>query len=129
MNIKKITFFVILLLNVNFLIAQKSYAKLNEFEALNGITYKIDDTIKLKKGSIANGEFEYVYIVSKDNYQIHKYLPKEYSEEIVTIKKIERYDSKQYKGVYFIVSGQELKKYTLDIQNAILTCEIENCIK
>ncbi|SNR60154.1 hypothetical protein SAMN06265371_106177 [Lutibacter agarilyticus] len=116
-------------MNVNFLIAQKSYDKLNEFEALNGITYKIGDTIKLKKGSIANGEFEYVYFLNKVNHVLHENLSKEYSDKFITIKKIERYNMKLIKGVYFVVSGQGFKNYTLDIQNAILTCEIEDCIE
>lgn len=36
---------------------------------------------------------------------------------------------KRYKGVYFTVGGGNITNYTLDIENAIATCEVENCIE
>ena len=43
---------------------------------------------------------------------------------------MKKFNYKSYKGVYFRVICPGIRKErTLDIQNAILTCEIENCIE
>ena len=46
---------------------------------------------------------------------------------IVTLKKIKKYNYKRYKGVYFTVGGGNITNYTIDIENAIKSCEIEVC--
>lgn len=102
--------------------------KLKEFTASNGITYKIDDEIKLGRGSDTNGNFVYVKMGgwAAANGNVSGLGPGN-TGLIVTIKKIKKYHHKRYTGVYFTVGGGNITNYILDIENAILTCEVENC--
>lgn len=119
-----------ILLSFSSLKAQKA-EQLEEFTASNGITYKIGDQVKLARGSDTNGKFVYVNIggwaISSNPEQNR--LPATNAGLIVTIKKIKRYDTKRYKSVIFIIGGGNITNYTMDIENAIATCEIENCKK
>jgi len=128
---KKISIIIIALLTLNSLHAQKKREKMTEFTASNGITYKIGDEIKLGRGSDTNGKFVYVNIggwaVSTNPEQNR--LGAGNAGLIVTIKKIIKYNYKRYKGIYFTVGGGNITNYILDIENAIATCEIENCKK
>jgi hypothetical protein len=105
--------------------------RLDEYTASNGITYKIGDEIKLGRGSDTNGKFVYVNIggwaVSTNPEQNR--LPASSSGLIVTVKKINKYNHKRYKGVYFTVGGGNITNYFLDVENAIQTCEVENCVQ
>jgi hypothetical protein len=47
----------------------------------------------------------------------------------VTIKKIRRFKSKNAEKVLFLVGGGNITNYTLDIENAIASCEIKDCIE
>jgi len=130
MILKKITFCIIILLNINSVVAQKKHEKLTEFKALNGVTYRVGDKIKLNSGSTEIGDYEYIYIEDKVELRIHENLSQDFKELEVTIKQIEKFNFKLYKGVYFKVIGPGIRKeLTLDIQNAILTCEVNNCIE
>lgn len=105
--------------------------QLEEFTASNGITYKIGDQIKLARGSDTNGKFVYVNIggwAISSNSEANR-LPAANAGRIVTLKKIKKYDSKRYKSIIFIIGGGNITNYTMDIENAIATCEIENCKK
>ncbi|OBX22197.1 MULTISPECIES: SHOCT domain-containing protein [Bizionia] len=110
--------------------AQKKQEKLEAYTASNGITYKVDDEIKLGRGSDTNGKFVYVNIggwaVSTNPEQNR--LGAGNAGLIVTVKKIIKYNYKRYKGVYFTVGGGNITNYILDIENAISTCEVENCV-
>jgi len=129
------------LASIVFLISTSIYAqntlKLKEYTASNGVTYKIDDDIKLGRGSDTNGRFVYVNMggwyqyaaaSSNSNYNANNNrLPASNTGLIVTIKKIKKYNYKRYKGVFFTVGGGNITNYVIDIENAIATCEVENC--
>ncbi len=115
----------------------QSVEKLDEYTASNGITYKVGDEIKLGRGSDTNGRFVYVNmagwgaIVSATNDAQHNAnknrLGASNAGTLVTIKKIKSYDKKRFKGVIFTIGAGNISNYTLHIENAIATCEVENC--
>lgn len=117
----------------------KKMEKLDEYVASNGITYKVGDEIKLGRGSDTNGRFVYINIAgwgamagatNNANYNADQNrLGSANSGLIVTVKKIKKYNYKRYKGVYFTIGGGNITNYSLDIENAIKTCEVENCTK
>ena len=126
---KKYLLLIITILTFGSLQAQKKVEKLKEFTATNGVTYKVGDEFKLGQGSDTNGKFVYVNIggwgVSSNAEQNR--LGAANSGLIVTLKKIKKYNLKRFKGVYFIVGGGNITNYTIDIENAIKSCEIEIC--
>lgn len=102
---------------------------LESYTASNGVLYKVGDEIKLARGSDTNGRFVYVNIggwAFSTNPEQNR-LGAGNAGLIVTIKKINKYDYKRYKGVYFTVGGGNITNYTIDIENAIAVCEVENC--
>jgi hypothetical protein len=126
---KNTTFYIIIVLTLNFLQAQKKVEKLEEFTASNEITYKVGDEIKLGQGSDTNGKFVYVNIGGwgvSTNAETNR-LGAANAGLIVTVKKIKKYNYKRYKGVYFTVGGGNITNYVIDIENAIKSCEVENC--
>lgn len=128
---KKITFLIIAFLTLNLSQAQDKTEKLSEFTASNGIPYKIGDEVKLGQGSDTNGKFVYVNIEGwaiSTNPEDNR-LGAANSGLIVTIKKIIKYNRKRFKGIYSTVGGGNIANYILDIENAIKTCEVEDCTK
>ncbi|KZS41870.1 hypothetical protein AWE51_00040 [Aquimarina aggregata] len=129
---KKITFLLIIvsLFISNIGNAQKKVQKLTEYKASNNVTYKVGDRIKMGQGSSADGNFVYLKMAgwmagSPDAVPIGS----AYASMELKIKKIKRYNQKMFKGVYFTIGGGNLVNYNLDIENAISTCEVENCTK
>lgn len=126
---KKITLLIIAMLTLNSIQAQKKVEKLEEYTASNGITYKVGDEFKLGQGSDTNGKFVYVNIggwAMSTNAEENR-LGAANTDLIVTLKKIKKYNKKRFKGVYFTVGGGNITNYTIDIENAIKSCEIEIC--
>ncbi len=111
--------------------------KLDEYTASNGVTYKVGDEIKLGRGSDTNGRFVYVNmsgwgaVMTATNDQVHNAnqnrMEASNAGMLVTIKKIKSYDKKRFKGVIFTIGAGNITNYTMDIENAIATCEVENC--
>lgn len=131
MKNKKRIFLIIAILTLSLVQAQKKREKLFEYTGSNNITYKIGDNINLGRGSDTNGKFVYVNIggwAISSNPEENR-LGAANAGLIVTIKKIYKYNYNRYKGIYFIVGGGNITNYTLDIENAIKTCEVENCTK
>lgn len=128
---KKITLLTIILLTFHIANGQKKREKLEEYTASNRITYKIGDEIKLGRGSDTNGKFVYVKIggwAVSTNPENNR-LGAANAGLIVTVKKINKYNYKRYKGVYLTIGGGNITNYTMDLENAISTCEVENCTK
>ena len=128
---KKLALLLTIIFAVNVTNGQKKKQKLEEYTASNGITYKIGDAIKLGRGSDTNGKFVYVNIggwAVSGNAENNR-LPAANAGLIVTIKKINKYNYKRYKGIYLTIGGGNITNYTMDLENAIATCEVENCTK
>lgn len=103
--------------------------KLKEYTASNGITYKIGDTITLANGSNFDGKFQYVQmggLARTANAEANK-LPGINSGLKVNIKKIRHTKNKRFDMVWFVVGGGNIANYWLFIEDAIDSCEIDNC--
>lgn len=103
--------------------------RLQEYTASNGITYKVGDDFKLGRGSDTNGRFVYANMTGwamSTNPQQNR-LPAANAGLIVTIKKINKYNYRRNKGVFFTVGGGNITNYLIDIENAIATCEVVPC--
>jgi hypothetical protein len=128
MKTKKTLFSILTFLFMSFFSYGQMFDLLDEYVASDGVTYKIDDEIKLGKGSGKNGVFVYVNIggwaVSSDPEYNH--LGAANSGLLVTIKKIKQFDTKRFKGVVFVVGGGNITNYNLNIEEAISTMEIES---
>jgi hypothetical protein len=108
--------------------------KITEYRASNGITYKIGDIIKLKKGAFDKGRFisfdtsGYISLLTTNK---SNRLPAKCKGRTATIKKMENIaDLENDKKIArFRVNVEGYGRVTLDIELAILHCEIENCIR
>jgi len=116
---------ILLLLFTSFSFAQE---RLKEYKASNDITYKEGDTITLGRGSGGQGTFIYLKIagiMAGSATQIGS----SYSGLNVIIKKIKLAKFKGAEKVFFTVGGGNITNYMLEIEEAIATCEVKDCLK
>jgi len=108
--------------------------KLSEYKASNGKTYHIGDTIKLGHGSAPNGDFRYVQIggwaqllpmedKGSDTHNINKYS----SGQGAVIQKIHSSKAHGFERVIFAVQLGFGTNFDLYIEDAIASCEIQDC--
>ena len=121
---------LILIITLTGYIGFSQTTNLKEYKASNGITYKKGDKIKMARGSGINGSFVYLRIggvmISSNIYQ--NQLPPSYAGLSVKLKKIKSFQHKTLgNSVVFTVGGGNITNFTLDIENAIATCEVEIC--
>ena len=128
---KKLSFIIVL-----FLVSSHSFAqKLKEYKAINGITYKIGDTVKLDSGSGVNGEFLYlqmggwgaVALFNSNNGSDQLNIGRGYAHSFVLVKKIKKNSYKGRSKVIFTVDGGNISNYSLLIDDAIDVCEVAPC--
>jgi len=121
---------IALLLTPFFVFAQT----IKEYKATNGITYHLNDTIKLGKGSNANGSF--LYIEDRGlNFpgppggrgQSGHNLPKEFANGGVILKIITKMSINGVDKYMFSVNPGGLFRYSMFIDDAILACEVQPC--
>jgi hypothetical protein len=115
-------------------IIECSAQKKDEYKASNGITYKIGDKIKLGQGSGLNGSFVYLTVsgwaaLADPNEAKAGSIPARYSGMAIVIKKIKAMKLKGVEKVMFSVGAGNISNYSLDIEGAIASCEIEDCKK
>lgn len=112
-----------------------SYAqrkKLTEYKAINGITYKVGDTILLGKGSANGGRFAYIQMGAMMSMLSNSGSTRSiddsmglslYANTRQIIKKIERYGDELNSKVAFIIKGNS----QIFIDDAISECEVKPC--
>ena len=112
-----------------------SYSQtINEYKASNNVTYHLGDTITLGRGSGINGNF--IYCQMGDTYstlsllggngQINEGLPKNQSGVNMVIKKIKEVKYKGAKVISFSVSGGNIVKYKILVEDALATGELKS---
>ncbi|MBC7847269.1 MAG: SHOCT domain-containing protein [Flavobacterium sp.] len=114
---------LLLLLVSGFVNAQEN---LKEYVASNGITYKVGDMVLLGRGSGGQGTFVYLKIagwMAGSSTQIGS----AYSGLNVEIKKIKKQKFKGAEKIVFTVGGGNITNYSLEIEEAIGSCEIKDC--
>jgi len=109
--------------------------KLTAYTAINGITYKIGDTVHLGLGSSSNGTFLYLQMggwaaglsydanAGPDQFNIGR----GYANTAVIVKKIKVVKIKGVEKYWFTVGGGNITNYNLDIDDAIQVCEVIPC--
>lgn len=125
---RKITLIITLIFVYGLSFAQGSL--LEEYTASNGISYRPGAIINLKKGSAPNGDFVYLTMAGwaistnpQDNL-----VSKTYAGLAIEVKKIRKQKMKGAEKIYFVVGAGNITNYTLDIEQAIESCEIEDCL-
>lgn len=110
----------------------KDMKSVDEYKASNGITYKVGDLIQLGRGSGVNGQYVYVTL-QKIDLSLNPYadqLQRGYAGLVVTIKEIKHSKFKKFEHVIFYIDmGDNIDNYVINIENAIATCEIKDCVK
>lgn len=107
--------------------------KITSYKAINGITYHIDDTVRLNKGSNANGSFLYIEdrgpalpFPPQRPSATHN-LPKEYANGGVMIKSMRMMKVNGVDKCLFMVNVGTLFRYSIFIDDAITACEVKPC--
>lgn len=117
---------IILLLLLSFSFNVNAQEKLSEYTASNNITYKEGDMILLGRGSGLQGTFVYLKIagwMAGGGTQIGS----AYSGLNVEIKKIKKIKFKGAEKIVFTVGGGNITNYSLEIEEAIASCEVKDC--
>ena len=104
-----------------------SFAQTNEYKAANGVTYHLNDTVRLRKGSGGNGDFLFAEERGIPSPGHSRFLPKEFTSSKVILKRISKLKRMGITKNMFIVSAGGLFNYSLNIDDAILACEVVPC--
>lgn len=99
------------------------------YPASNGITYFVDDKIRLGRGSAADGTYKYLVNIKKsatDTLKVNA--ERRLYDHNVRLKSIYREMVNGTEKVYFIVGGFTTN-FNLSIEDAIASCEIADCHK
>jgi hypothetical protein len=100
--------------------------KLKEYKASNGITYKEGDRLTLGRGSGGQGTFVYLKIAGWMVGSATQ-IGSAYSGLNVDIKKIKKQTYKGGEKIIFTVGGGNITNYSLEIEEAIASCEVKDC--
>ncbi|MFA6083112.1 SHOCT domain-containing protein [Mucilaginibacter sp.] len=108
--------------------------KLTSYKAINGLTYKIGDTVKLGRGSAPNGSFNYMQMGGFGAFLAHKQqrsdqlnIDKSFSNTATVIRKMKSAQINGVQKVTFVVDGNGPVNFNLAIDDAIQTCEVIPC--
>lgn len=119
---KKLLFIIALL--IPFL----SKAQITEYKASNDITYHLNDTVRLGRGTKPDGSFLYLedhgFI---PNPRSVRNLPKEFSNVGAVIKNIKKMKINGADKYLFSVNPGGPIRYSVFIDDAIAACEVKPC--
>lgn len=114
--------------------AQSFAQKLSEYKALNGVNYKIGDTVKLGRGSAPNGSFNYMQMGGFGAMLAHRQqrgdqlnIDKDYANTAVIIKSMKSAQINGVQKVTFVVNANGPLNFNLSIDGAVQTCEVVPC--
>lgn len=112
-------------------------AQIKEYKATNGITYHINDTVRLGKGSKPDGSF--LYLEDRGlglpmpvgpggrSRGGSRTLPKDYANAGVIIKSIKTVSVNGINKYLFMVNTGGLVRYSMYIDDAVAACEVKPC--
>jgi len=103
--------------------------KITSYKAANGITYHLNDTVRLGKGSGNNGSFLYIEQRGIPFPSPHPSpgLPKAFTNSGVIIKNIIKDHLNGIDKYLFIVGAGGPFRFSVYIDDAILACEVVPC--
>lgn len=112
-------------------------AQIKEYKATNGVTYHVNDTVRLGKGSKPDGSF--LYVEDKGlalptptgpggaSRGGGRSLTKDYANAGVIIKSIKTVPVNGIDKYLFMVNPGGLFRYSMFIDDAIAACEVKPC--
>jgi hypothetical protein len=108
--------------------------KITSYKAINGLTYKIGDTVELGRGSAPNGSFNYMQMGGFGALLAHKQqrsdqlnIDKTFANTITVIRKMKSSQINGTQKVTFVVDGNGPINFNLAIDEAIQACEVIPC--
>ncbi|MGN6181249.1 MAG: SHOCT domain-containing protein [Mucilaginibacter sp.] len=112
-----------------------SAQSITSYKATNGVTYHVNDTVRLGKGSNANGSFAFVEdygpgpIPPPDPNRAPsgRSLPKQFTNSTVVLKAIRKTSFNGADKYIFMVNPGGLFRFTMYIDDAISACEVRPC--
>lgn len=108
--------------------------KLTEYKAVNGITYKIGDTVLIGKGSGTDGKYVYMALGGKAGYIVYKSgatinVSAGFNGIKVIIVSMKNYKLGTGSKTFFFLDAGNKTIFTLIIDDAISACEVLPCKK
>lgn len=107
---------------------------ITSYKATNGVTYHVNDTVRLGKGSNANGSFVYIEDYGPgpippdpNRAPSGRSLPKQLSNSTVVLKAIRKTSVNGADKYIFMVNPGGLFRFTMYIDDAIAACEVKPC--
>jgi hypothetical protein len=100
-----------------------------EYKASNGVTYKVGDTVKLGRGTKADGSFLYLEDrgLIPNPRATARTLPKEYANAAAILKSIRKMKVNGIDKYLFSVNPGGPMRYSVFIDDAIEACEVKPC--
>jgi len=120
-----------------FLVPFLTKAQIKEYKATNGVTYHLNDTVRLGKGSKADGSFLYVEDrglslprpgpAGNSRGGGGRGLTKDFANAAVIVKSIRTVPVNGVDKYLFMVNPGGLFRYSMFIDDAIAACEVKPC--
>jgi len=105
-----------------------SNAQVKEYKASNGVTYHVGDTLRLGRGTKADGSFLYLEDHGLiPNPRAARSLPKEFANVGAVIKSMRKTTINGIDKYVFTVNPGGPMRYTVFVDDAIEACEVKPC--